>query len=201
MMTRLLKNFLTGVTLCVLSLGLAACMTTGGKSPKEESDASKNADNKSANVVALNDDECPGIEILDGTGVLTAYVGDGTEKPENIAHQATFVRSGRQCSIIDGVLSLNIRAAGRAAKGPKSVDDTVMLPVRIAVLRGENEVLFSQLYNRLIPFKSDGPTEFVIKEDGIRLPDDKKDGIKILIGFDTIGSDNTASNSNQNPSG
>lgn len=171
---------------------LAACNTTGKTPPLAENTKPEEATPKPEAAVALKDEECPAIQILEGTGILTAYAGEGEEKPENISHQATIIRSGRTCSIVDGALTLQIGAAGRAARGPKAIGASATLPIRIAVVRGESEVLFSQLYNQVVPLKEGAAQDFSLVEEAIRIPGDKKDNIKILVGFDTFGVDKAA---------
>lgn len=200
-MVMISKGVKRGVWVGILggfALVLAACNTTGKTPPLAENAKPADAGSKSGiapkpeAVVALKDEECPGIQILEGTGILTAYVGEGGEKPENISHQATIIRSGRTCSIVDGALTLQIGAAGRAARGPKAIGASATLPIRIAVVRGESEVLFSQLYNQIVPLKEGAAQDFSLVEEAIRIPGDKKDNIKILVGFDTFGVDKTA---------
>lgn len=222
MNARFLRNSLTGVVLCFFSLGIVACKTTGDATPKSASvtevdtsadidkpakvDTSVEIDEQTvASVNAFKDDACPSIEILegDGTATLTAYANEGEEKPENTLYQAILIKTSRQCSIADGVLSLNVIAAGRASKGPKSVSNSATLPIRIAIARfegAENKVLFSQLYNQLVSFPNEGHKEFSIVENNISVPFKKEDQLKILIGFDTIGSDQTQSNTDQTTS-
>lgn len=201
MKIRFFGNFSTFIILAVLSLGLAACKTTNKTKPEAtdgvtaggiSSEGAASTDSGENAVVSFDNNECPAIEVLDGTGVLTAYAGDGPEKPQNVDHQATLLKSQRECRIEDGAFTLSVGAAGRAAKGPKSVSDAVTLPIRIAVIHGQGEVLFSQLYNHLVPLQIDQPVVFSIKEKNIRLPLDKKDNLKILVGFDTIGSSQAA---------
>lgn len=221
MRTRLLKNSMSVIVFGALLSGLAACNTTGSSNPKSVSavDGNTPVDAVDGNIpidkdivtssiiptineaTPLSNEACPPIEILDGTATLTAYAGEGAENPENTLHQAVFIKTNRECTITDNVLSLNISAAGRVAKGPKSFSDNATLPIRIAVVSGENDVLFSQLYNQLVHFPNEGRTQFSIVEESISVPYDEKDNLKILIGFDTIGSDEVASNPNEKSAG
>lgn len=128
---------------------------------------------------------CPKLEVLNGTGVLTAYINGGNDTASDITHQATITRSGRECSRADGALTFRIGTAGRAVKGPKSVSDNVTLPIRIAVLRNDSEVLFSQLYNQPITFTGATAQGFSFIEESISIPIPEQENIKILVGFDT----------------
>lgn len=213
MRTRLLKDSMSVIVFGALLIGLAACNTTGSSKPKSVSavdgdtpidagdDTVIDKDTVTSSIAPTSNEACPPIEILDGTATLTAYASEGAEKPENTLHQAVFIKTDRECTITNGVLSLNISAAGRAAKGPKSFSDNATLPIRIAVVSGENDVLFSQLYNRLVHFPNEGRAQFSVAEKNINVPFEEKDNLKILIGFDTIGSDDVASKPNEKSAG
>lgn len=198
MKTGLVKVLFPAILLSGLALVQAACTATGksvGKAGLVNGETgSSSAESKAAQAALASvesdvaDSACPQIRILEGTGVLTAYASEGNEKAENVAHQATIVQSGRKCTLKDGNLTLRIATAGRAAKGPKSVGNTVTLPIRIAVVRGESEVLFSQLYNQLVAFTGPAAQDFTFVEEDIGIPADKAEkpvSIRILIGFDT----------------
>ncbi|MEP2943678.1 MAG: hypothetical protein ABJO72_07755 [Hyphomicrobiales bacterium] len=256
MTTRLLKNSMSVIVFGALSIGLAACNTTGSSDPKSVSavnsdtpiDTVSTAPIEAVSAAPIDDvsaapidiasaapidgasdtpidiasdtpidreaitssitstnptsnEACPPIEILDGTATLTAYASESAEKPENTLHQAVFIKTNSECTITDGILSLTISAAGRAAKGPKSFSDSATLPIRIAVVSGENDVLFSQLYNRLVHFSNEGRTQFSIVEKNINVPFEGNDNLKVLIGFDTLGSDEVASKPNEKSAG
>lgn len=142
---------------------------------------------------------CPDLEVLNGTGVLTAYSDDGNDTAGDIVHQATITRSGRECTRTDdGVLNIRIGTAGRAVKGPKSVEDNVSLPIRIAILRNGEEVLFSQLYNQPIVFSGSSAQGFSFIEEKIGIPIPEEENIKIIVGFDTNTSAAAVSNTDEN---
>lgn len=130
-------------------------------------------------------DYCPRVQILSGTGVLTAYAGDGDDTAENIDHQAAITRSGRECKNEDGSLVLRVGAAGRAVKGPKSASPTVALPIRVAVVTDQNEVLFSELYSQQIAFQGTSAEGFSFVQDNVVIPFPETENLQILVGFDT----------------
>ncbi|MEO1066247.1 MAG: hypothetical protein AAFW47_02585 [Pseudomonadota bacterium] len=128
---------------------------------------------------------CPPLEVLNGTGVLTAYATGGNDTPQDIAHQATITRSGRECSRNDGNLTLRIGAAGRVVNGPKGATPNVNLPIRVAVVKDDKEVLFSQLFAHPVTFAGASAQGFSFVRDDISIPAPEFQNVKVLVGFDT----------------
>ena len=201
MKNRFLKKFLIGSLLVALPFGLVACKTTGSSNNPTPDITANSAAIDNTVVASINDASCPQVEVLDGTGVLTAYSGDGAEEPGNVDHQATLIQFERQCAVAGDTFTLSVEAAGRAAKGPKSISDNVTLPIRIAVTDTSGAVLYSKLYNQLVELQINQPKVFKIRDNDIRVPLDLKDNIKILIGFDTIGIDQASAEQSNTPAG
>lgn len=139
---------------------------------------------------------CPKLEVLNGTGVLTAYVDGGDDRPSDVTHQASFTRTGRECKNIDGVLNIRVGVAGRAVKGPKSISNNVVLPIRIAVVRNNTEVLHSQFYSQQVTFSNATAQGFTLVEESLQVQFPEEENLKVLIGFDVKGDSKVASNQN-----
>lgn len=137
---------------------------------------------------------CPKLEVLNGTGVLTAYVDGGDDKPSDVTHQASFIRTGRECKTTDGIINIRVGVAGRAVKGPKSLSNDVLLPVRIAVVRNGTEVLYSQIYPQQVNFTSAIAQSFTFVEESLQIPFPEEENLKVLVGFDVKSDATVASN-------
>lgn len=144
---------------------------------------------------------CPKLEVLNGTGVLTAYVDGGDDKPNDVTHQASFTRTGRECKNIDGVLNIRVGVAGRAVRGPKSISNGVSLPVRIALVRNNTEVLYSQIYPQQVNFTSAIAQGFAFVEESLQVPFPEEENLKVLVGFDVKGDAAVASNEDNQDDG
>lgn len=144
---------------------------------------------------------CPKLEILNGTGVLTAYIDGGNDEPGDVTHQASITRSGRECKNVDGTLNIRVGAAGRAVQGPKSLSSNISLPIRVAVVRGGTEVLFSQIYSQQINFASANAQGFSFVEENLQIPFPEEENLKILVGFDVKNDPTLASNNASNDDG
>jgi len=128
---------------------------------------------------------CPKLEVLNGTGVLTAYIDGGNDQPSDVTHQASFVKTGRECKTTDGIMNIRVGVAGRAVKGPKSFGSSVLLPVRISVVRNKTEVLFSQIYPQQVNFANATAQGFTLVEENLQIPFPEEENLKVLVGFDT----------------
>ena len=128
---------------------------------------------------------CPKLEVLNGTGVLTAYIDGGNDQPGDVTHQANFVKTGRECKTTDGIMNIRVGVAGRAVKGPKSFGSSVLLPVRISVVRNKTEVLYSQIYPQQVNFANATAQGFTLVEENLQIPFPEEENLKVLVGFDT----------------
>jgi len=137
---------------------------------------------------------CPKLEVLNGTGVLTAYIDGGNDQASDVTHQASFVKTGRECKTTDGIMNIRVGVAGRAVKGPKSIGSSVLLPVRISVVRNNTEVLYSQIYPQQVNFANATARGFTFVEENLEIPFPEEENLKVLIGFDVNSDATVASN-------
>ena len=144
---------------------------------------------------------CPKLEVLNGTGVLTAYIDGGDDLTSDVTHQASFVKTGRECKTTDGIMNIRVGVAGRAVKGPKFLGGGVVLPVRISVVRNKTEVLYSQIYSQQVNFANATARGFTLVEENLQIPFPEEENLKILVGFDTQADATVASNEAENDDG
>ena len=144
---------------------------------------------------------CPKLEVLNGTGVLTAYIDGGNDQPGDVTHQASFVKTGRECKTTDGIMNIRVGVAGRAVKGPKSIGSSVLLPVRISVVRNKTEVLYSQIYPQQVNFTNATAQGFTLVEENLQIPFPEEENLKVLVGFDTRADATVASSEAENDDG
>ncbi|MEP1441636.1 MAG: hypothetical protein ABJK39_01355 [Hyphomicrobiales bacterium] len=136
---------------------------------------------------------CPKLEVLNGTGVLTAYIDGGDDEPSDVTHQASFTKTGRECKKEGDVLNIRVGVAGRAVKGPKSLSNSVLLPVRVAVVRNNTEVISSQIYPQQVNFTNAIAQGFTFVEENLQIPFPQEENLKVLVGFDVKGDAQVAS--------
>ena len=144
---------------------------------------------------------CPKLEVLNGTGVLTAYIDGGNDQAGDVTHQASFIKTGRECKTTDGIMNIRVGVAGRAVKGPKFLGSGVALPIRISVVRNKTEVLYSQIYPQQVNFTNATAQGFTLVEENLQIPFPEEENLKVLVGFDPQADATVASNEAENDDG
>ena len=128
---------------------------------------------------------CPPVQIRPGAASYVVYQG-GTADPSRIRYQAAILDTARECFAAGGVATIRVGVAGRIVAGPRGTGGTATARLRIAVIQGGDQVLFSQAYTVSADI---GPPNygdnFTLVEEAItiNLPPQGED-IQIVVGFD-----------------
>jgi hypothetical protein len=132
-----------------IGMAVAACLLLAGcQSATDAVDKFWNA-NTPKNAKVLDEavsgiGYCPTIKVRPGTEAIIQYAKTGEQTGDNIRYQQTITRTARECRYVGGQLSLKIGVAGRVAAGPKGGPGKIVVPVRIAVLKGDS-VTYSEM--------------------------------------------------------
>lgn len=131
---------------------------------------------------------CPRVRLRDGTTFYNTYAkvrrGEEEETPDNVVYQASVSDATRSCRYENGLLNMNIALAGRVIPGPKGEVGTVTVPIRVAVIRGD-EVLYSELHRYQVSINSTtGPTQFVFTDPNVSIPAPTAANLLVFAGFD-----------------
>ncbi|MBB4002998.1 hypothetical protein [Aurantimonas endophytica] len=120
---------------------------------------------------------CPQVTLREGTAILRKNVGD------QVDYVASISEANRDCRIIDGRLRMQIGVAGRIVPGAAAQARTVNLPIRVAVLLGE-DVIYSELGRQAVAIAPGGGAKtFRYLDQGISL-DPNETRVVIYAGFD-----------------
>jgi hypothetical protein len=120
---------------------------------------------------------CPNVTLREGTAILRKSVGD------EVDYVASISEATRDCRIIDGRLRMQIGVAGRVVPGAAAQARAVNLPIRVAVLRGE-DVIYSELGQQTVSVAPGaGAKTFRYIDQGIAL-DPSERNVVIYAGFD-----------------
>jgi len=148
--------------------------------------------NKPSNVRVLDESflesgYCPPITIRPGTEALVVFAtGDKTN--ENVRYQESITRTARECRYPGGQLTVKIGVAGRVAAGPKGAAGKVVVPVRIAVTKGET-VAYSELQKIEVNLTAPELATDFAKVVNVNVPSGPNDrDVSIFVGFDEQGS-------------
>jgi hypothetical protein len=127
---------------------------------------------------------CPRVTLRSGTAFYSTYERGGDGDKSRIVYQASVTDVTRSCDYSSGMLNMAVAAAGRVVPGPVAKDGTITMPIRVAVVRGE-EVLYSKLHQYQTSIAALSPaTQFVFKDPGVSIPIPTARNIEIYVGFD-----------------
>ena len=195
-------NFKTSLTGIILAgLLLSACTSSGSGPGKVEDtlgvDPNQQAGQQQSGqqIAGMPEDEiqdprmyCPNITLRAGTETHDVYP-DGVKKEDEgaaskLRYRATITETVRDCASANGFTNIEVGVAGRFLSGPTGASGDFTMPIRVAVVRGD-EVLYSQLHQvpaAIPPGRTNGTFSFVDK--AISIPAPRQRNIVIYVGFD-----------------
>lgn len=130
---------------------------------------------------------CPEVIILEGTAASRAYSGERSSA--NLRYQSALTDTARECSLVGKDLAIKVGVAGNVLLGPAGGAGSFSVPVRMAVLRKQdNQPLVSKLYRASVTIGS-GQTQgdFTIVSEPLLVPfiqDHAEDNYTIRVGID-----------------
>ncbi|MEO5804917.1 hypothetical protein [Devosia sp.] len=130
--------------------------------------------------------QCPPIKVRPG-GEAIFYYGNGkVGDPTKLNYQAVIDEVTRNCVVSNGLITVNMGAAGHAVLGPAGNQASVTLPLRFAVER-DGQAVYSEKFSLPVAFAGAGAQEFTKVVNGVAIPYLGGDEITIWVGFDTRG--------------
>lgn len=175
---KILKSF---AVVSVMTLVLAGCNAISSLNPisnKPVVDLSK--------FSATKNTYCPKIELRQGTESFSVYEKGSEGNPKKLIHQARIEATARECTISNGQLQMRIGINGRVLAGPLSQSTTLNVPVRIAVVKFQESVLYSEIHPVSVQISDfDRTPDFVtVVNAAVTDPGTDRDYI-IYVGFDS----------------
>jgi hypothetical protein len=179
-----------------LGIGLSACsmggMFGGGGQPSAQTQALQNATATPDQIAAMSPalpaiaTECPPIKVRPGAEAVYFYGKGQVGNPRDLQDQAVIDKQSRNCTVSNGLITVKMGVVGRLMLGPAGNQQSVDLPLRFAVERGDSTPLYSELYQ--IPVAVTPPAhagDFVKVVDNVQIPYVAGDEITIWVGFDS----------------
>ena len=187
----------TGLLACLVATSLAACNSVRlpgfGKRSVEpggtllSADAPANPDEIDIRRY-LGPDYCPDLRVREGTEMLRRYERGKQDEAGSLIWQASIGDTARECLYdLEGNLTLRIGVSGRVLAGPKGGPGAVNIPLRIAVIKYQEAVLYSELKQLAITIPATNSTVFRnVYEVTVPSPGRDRDYL-IYVGFDEAG--------------
>lgn len=156
---------------------------------------------------------CPPVGLREGTAFFTTYATPKTAKPTKttaaapaaggagadtvaeaadlsdkpatpVVFQTSITDVSRSCTREGGNLTMKVGVAGKVVPGAAARPGNVSLPIRIAVLSGD-QVLFTKLYHYDVQISEmRTATQFAFTASDLSFPDPNSRGVRAFAGFD-----------------
>ncbi len=153
-----------------------AILNPGGADPQPAIDPVTNA--------AVVQGTCPRVLLREGTAFHRTYTKGGEGDPTKVIHQASIADSTRQCRISGDQMVMTVVASGRLVAGPAGGAGQVDVPIRVAVLDGDN-VLYSELIKQPVVLADGNPTsQFIFSNPSVTFPAASSRTAKVYVGID-----------------
>lgn len=186
---RVQARMLRGAALAAVLLAVAGCNTPtttpfdhGTKAPGM--DKLSTAKGAPAPVVTGT---CPQIALREGTAFLRKGGKGKNGAPDDqtkLQYQASLADTTRQCTVDEtGATKVMVQAQGRLVLGPAGKSGTFTLPIRVAVVDGDQTV-YSELVKFNVDLAGQPSGQFLFQKDGIVLPQGTSPTARVFMGFD-----------------
>lgn len=196
-LAKFIRRAATGLVVGLVAVSLGACTSIrlpGFGKRSEEPGGTPVAAGAPANPDEidirryLGPDYCPDLRVREGTEMLRRYERGKEGDPDSIIWQASIGDTARECLYdLEGNLILRIGVSGRVLAGPKGGPGVVNLPLRIAVVKYQEAVLYSDLKQLAITIPAENSTVFRnVYEITVPSPGRDRDYL-IYVGFDEGG--------------
>jgi hypothetical protein len=131
---------------------------------------------------------CPKTVMRAGTGTYNVFPEkmkkDDPESAKLLRFRATITEVVRECNYAGDMLAMKVGVAGRLISGPSSESGQFLMPIRVAVTRGD-EVLYTKLHEvmaEIPPGRTNGAFSFV--DSQIVFPKPTQENIIVYVGYD-----------------
>ena len=180
-------RFLTGLAVLGFSLAVAGCQSgEGGNVFGIAGGQDKNAQPEQGKVLASElRAYCPRVTLREEAGFINRYAKGGDGDPAKLSYQASIGEVTRSCSRQTGMLTMEVAMAGRVIPGPAGASGSVNLPIRVTVVRGDGEVLYSQVQNHPLTLAGNQAQQFLVNDRNVVVPIPEDNTLQVFAGFDT----------------
>lgn len=131
---------------------------------------------------------CPDVQVRDGTQLILFPERNRSGEATAIRFQGSIQKFARECRTdrATGITTIRVGVAGRLLAGPSGATGSVTLPLRVAVLRNGDDLVYSKLLQvpAAIETGQSSLTWTQVVED-IQIPPEKAQGRYVIyVGFD-----------------
>jgi hypothetical protein len=193
------KRIAAGALLIGLAFAISACQSDSASKTAEAGAVTAPPPPTADELAAY----CPSVNLRSGTAFYDVYArgakkkkpagddSDATDRTsdtgdnsDSVVYQASISQVTRNCKTAGGTMTMTVAAAGKVVTGPQGKTGPVSLPIRVAVLRGD-QVLYSNLAHHPVDIKNTaGATQFIYTNQSVSFPAPKSHDTLVFVGFD-----------------
>ncbi|WP_157015251.1 hypothetical protein [Mesorhizobium xinjiangense] len=177
------RQFFARAAAAVFILAIAGCQSTDSGTNVSGAGTTQETAPEQVSVEELRA-YCPKVSLRSGTASYNTYERGGEGDPERIIYQASIEDVTRSCKYQGGTLTMNVAAAGKVVPGPVGKQGRITMPIRVAVLRGD-EVLYSRLSKYQVSIAPGGAaTQFIFNDANVSFPAPTAPNVQVFVGYD-----------------
>ncbi|HVB89724.1 MAG TPA: hypothetical protein VND97_05940 [Beijerinckiaceae bacterium] len=135
--------------------------------------------------------DCPEVSVADSGASVRVYSG-ASHSNESVRYQYDIGQLARQCSVVDGQISIKVGVAGRVLIGPAGSAGDFTVPIRVSIRRlSDDKTLVSQVYRTQVDVPhGSGQSLFTTVSQPLSVPYTRVEADRdyhISVGFDQPG--------------
>lgn len=142
---------------------------------------------------AAEEIDCPRVDIRQGTSTLSVVDPKAESSALGLRYQGTIVRTARECTVHDKMVTIRVGVQGRIIVGPAGGPGSLTVPLRYALVKEgiEPKPIYTKLYSIPVTVQpGETGTLYTHVEDAMTVPMPSLvdfDDYVIYVGFDPQG--------------
>jgi hypothetical protein len=139
--------------------------------------------------------DCPRVDIRQGTSTLSVVDPKAESSALGLRYQGTIVRTARECTVHDKMVTIRVGVQGRIIVGPAGGPGSLTVPLRYALVKEgvEPKPVYTKLYSIPVTIQpGENSTLYTHVEESMTVPMPSLvefDDYVIYIGFDPQGAE------------
>jgi hypothetical protein len=116
--------------------------------------------------------DCPQVAIRAGASTYAIAAPGKQAVGDDVKYQASIIKMARDCTMVDGQITVHIGIQGRVIVGPSGAPPTVEIPLRVAVVQGGvgEKVITTKAFRTTVELGENETVPFTLVTDDVVYP-------------------------------
>lgn len=179
-------HFVAAAFVAAISISVAGCQSNGG-AVQPDAGVAGQAGKAPAEKVTASDLRayCPKVELREGTAYFSTYKNGAEKTPKNVIYQASITAVTRTCRFnADKSATMTVAVEGKIVPGPLGSTGTITMPIRVALVRGDQVVNSTLNKYKVTVSDTSGATQFIYDDENIAVPAPVDRSLQVFVGYD-----------------